>query len=258
MGPWRSTVMASLVSGSSLGSPTLSALTDPTALDALARDFSTEAPVLAAGLAHRVDQLRGLEQAAGDVEALGHETMDLLAPLADRLGMSRWRAALEDASFAVVAPVDHASLTAHLHADPVADQARVDDLMAQMRGILGQLGLEGAVTGRVKSLYSVHRKMQRKGVPASAIVDRLALRVQVETEADCYALFAAAQARFGVLDHETDDYIAHPKPNGYRSLHTAMVEPGVPEPFELQVRTFAMHEHAERGTAAHWRYKLAV
>ena len=78
-------------------------------LDALARDFSTEAPVLAAGLAHRVDQLRGLEQAAGDVEALGHETMDLLAPLADRLGMSRWRAALEDASFAVVAPVDHAS-----------------------------------------------------------------------------------------------------------------------------------------------------
>ena len=124
MGPWRSTVMASLVSGSSLGSPTLSALTDPTALDALARDFSTEAPVFAAGLAHRVDQLRGLEQAAGDVEALGHETMDLLAPLADRLGMSRWRAALEDASFAVVAPVDHASLTAHLHADPVADQAR--------------------------------------------------------------------------------------------------------------------------------------
>lgn len=138
------------------------------------------------------------------------------------------------------------------------DQARIHSLTGQLQQLLDDCGVQGVVSGRVKTPESVAAKMARKGVPRAAIVDRLAVRVVVPTVADCYAVFDAARGTYGVLPHETDDYIAHPKPNGYQSLHTALVEPGHAEPFELQVRTVAMHAHAEHGGAAHWRYKLGA
>lgn len=254
----RSTVMASLVSGSSMGSPTLSALTAPEALDALASELAPARSALADGLATRVAQLSSEDAPGAELVALSHEAVDLYAPLADRLGMARWRAELEDAGFRVLAPDDYAHLASAVGDSPRLDQARMDHLTAVMQAVLDDLGLEGEVTGRVKSLYSTHRKMQRKGVGLDEITDRLALRVKVADEADCYRVFEAVRARFAVLEHETDDYIAHPKDNGYRSLHTALRSADHAEAFELQVRTFAMHAAAEQGAAAHWRYKLGA
>ena len=258
MALWRNTVLASLLTGSSLGAPTLSALSDPAALDALALELAPARAQVAQGLAARVELLGTVDHLDPETRALSQESLDLLAPLADRLGMARWRAELEDASFRLVQPAAYAALALVVGDDLSADRARVARLSTQVEGALADLGLSGEVTGRVKSLTSTHRKMARKGVALDQITDRLALRVKVQTVDDCYTVFSSLQSRFEVLDHETDDYIAQPKANGYRSLHTAVVAPDHPEPFELQVRTFAMHAAAEQGAAAHWRYKLGA
>ena len=250
--------MASLLTGTALSSPMVQALSDPGQLDALAQDLAPEREGVAVGLQARVQQLSAMQSIDDGALALSSEAVDLLAPLAERMGMARWRAQLEDASFRVSEPDSHADLQRLLAHDPAADAARILQLKAETEGLLQDLGLQGTVSARVKSLYSLHRKMQRKGVPLEAVVDRLALRVQVNEIEDCYAVFDAARSRYRVLEHETDDYIASPKANGYRSLHTALVAPDGAEPFELQVRTHAMHARAEGGEAAHWRYKLGA
>jgi (p)ppGpp synthase/HD superfamily hydrolase len=142
-------------------------------------------------------------------------------------------------------------------AEPVA-QAEAPALAAlqgQTEDILSQLGVAGAVSGRVKSSQSLHAKAARKGLRPDQVLDRVGLRVLVDAPEDCYAVHRALLARYPIQPDSEDDYIAQPKANGYQSLHLAAHTPfGLAE---FQIRTHEMHSHAEQGAAAHWRYKQA-
>ncbi len=161
---------------------------------------------------------------------------------------------VQDVGFRVIAPNAHAQLAGAL-------PARADDRQTLNRArrsaerILTSLGIDGSISGRVKSLLSTHRKMERKGVGLDDIADRIALRIIVSDVDECYAVYEALHHRWMGVSGEQDDYIAQPKGNGYQSLHTAVWVDG--RKVEFQVRTAAMHEAAESGAAAHWRYKLA-
>jgi GTP pyrophosphokinase len=160
---------------------------------------------------------------------------------------------LQDAGFRFMDPVAHDSLQA-ITPSIDQDQAVLEEAKSQVQELVASLGIDATVKARVKSLLSTHRKMVRKEVGLDGISDRLAMRVRVQTEDECYRVLDALHTSFEPVDGEYDDYIAHPKPNGYRSLHTAVHVPG--DIVEIQVRTHAMHEAAETGEAAHWRYKL--
>lgn len=137
------------------------------------------------------------------------------------------------------------------------DHLVLDALVRDTERLLAGAGIDGRVTARIKSPASTLAKMRRKGVGPDDIFDRLALRIRVDTVEDCYAVRSLIEARHRVIAAERDDYIASPKANGYRSLHSA-VRTHLGEVAEFQVRTHAMHEQAERGSAAHWLYKAAT
>lgn len=138
-----------------------------------------------------------------------------------------------------------------------ADRAALDRLIDSAWASLDAVGIDGLVTARVKSPESLLAKMQRKQLPLQGIHDRLAVRIRVDDEADCYRVLDSLHDRFPSIESELDDYIAEPKPSGYRSLHTA-VRLGAQQTAEFQVRTHAMHAEAETGRAAHWRYKAGL
>jgi len=136
---------------------------------------------------------------------------------------------------------------------PSATPPVISAATAQAEDVLAQLGIDGTIYGRVKSPESLHAKAARKGLRPDQILDRVGLRVLVDSVSDCYAVRDALAARYPIIDDSADDYIAAPKGNGYQSLHMAALTPfGVAE---FQVRTHAMHAHAEEGAAAHWLYK---
>lgn len=243
MFPWRSLLVGSLLTGVALGDDTLRRLIQPQAIEDLARGF--DPATLATGLAHREAHLRD----ASD-PVLADETLRLLAPLADRMGLPEERARLEDASFRLVQPDAFASLDASgAHAEQT-----LAGLHDDTRRLLADHGLRGQVTGRVKSHYSTWRKMQRKGLPAAQIYDRVALRVIADDEGTLRRVLDLLHARHSPVPGEFDDYILAPKPSGYQALHTAVhTRHGVAE---FQLRTPAMDRAAESGAQAHWRYKL--
>lgn len=175
-----------------------------------------------------------------------------LTPFAERNGMLQRGAALADASFRLLQPTDHAELVARL---PSAEAER--SALSEVRDLLGSLS-DGIVTSRTKSLYSTWSKAERKGI--QVVPDRLATRVRVATIDECYALLATLHDRYAHDPDELDDYIASPKANGYSSIHTVLHVPTAegPLPVEVQLRTHAMHEHAENGSAAHWAYKAEL
>lgn len=137
----------------------------------------------------------------------------------------------------------------------VADHRLLEILTRSTERMLADSRIDGAVTGRRKSTESILAKMKRKGVPFAGIVDRVGLRIVVESESDCYAVRDLLRAKYALVAGEEDDYIASPKPSGYRSLHLAAHAGPNGEVAEFQVRTRAMHADAEHGAAAHWRYK---
>lgn len=248
----RDTLMASLLTGAALGGDLTAQLGVADGIEALARDFADAADELVVGIDARLATL-----STGSSWTLPAETLAVVAPLADRLGLSAERARLEDQSFKAMDPAGHAALAAAVGTTLDQDQARVGRLIDDLSGRVAGLGVLGEVDGRVKSLWSLQKKMRRKGVPVDAVVDRLAMRVRVDTVEDCYLVQQALLAEFPAVAGELDDYIAHPKGNGYQSLHMALVFPDAAEPVEVQIRTHAMHAAAEAGDAAHWRYKLA-
>ncbi len=172
------------------------------------------------------------------------------SPLAADEGMSRHRALLEDASFRVLEPERYQALLETLPRSPVA----MDRLVDSTSELLSTEGIEAVVTGRIKSVYSAHRKLTRKGLEPHELLDLTGLRIRVQTEAESYRVMDLLLARYPAVEGSFDDYIAQPKPNGYQSLHTAVHIQGAP--VEFQVRTHAMHAEAEHGAASHWRYKL--
>lgn len=218
---------------------------------AMARDVR----VVFIALAERLHDLRTADGLPDEQrQRLAHETREIHAPLANRLGVWQLKWELEDLTFRFLEPETYRDLASRLAERRRDREAYVEDVRERLERTLAQLGVEAEVHGRPKHLYSIHRKMQRKGVRFEDLFDLLALRVLVEDERSCYAALGVVHSLWKPIRGEFDDYIANPKDNNYRSLHTAVVGPAG-KSVEVQIRTREMHEEAELGVAAHWRYK---
>ena len=180
--------------------------------------------------------------------------LDIFAPLANRLGVWQLKWELEDLALRILDPVSYQRV-AGLIDEKRADRERyIDEVIARLRGELARSGIKAEISGRPKHIYSIYNKMRRKNVDFDALYDVRAVRVLVEDIKDCYAALGAVHSLWAPLPKEFDDYIAKPKSNDYRSLHTGVIGPEG-KSLEIQIRTFDMHRHAELGVAAHWRYK---
>ncbi len=187
------------------------------------------------------------------------ETLDIYAPLAERLGIGSVQKELEDLAFQQLESETFAELTRSLAQAEDARRAMVDQVVATLHRELTRAGIKvdpKHITGRPKHIYSIWKKLQRPkyaGQPIARIYDRLGVRVLLDDVKDCYAALGAVHSVWRPIPGEFDDYIANPKTSGYQSLHTAVIHEG--EPLEIQIRTHQMHAEAERGIAAHWKYK---
>ncbi|RMG54200.1 MAG: bifunctional (p)ppGpp synthetase/guanosine-3',5'-bis(diphosphate) 3'-pyrophosphohydrolase, partial [Gammaproteobacteria bacterium] len=188
-------------------------------------------------LAWRVQRLRGLPGEAEPVRrCIARETLDLYAPLANRLGVAQLKWELEDLSFRHLHPDTYRELARSMDDNRAGREAWIEDFVGRVRSALAEAGIEAEVYGRPKHLYSIWKKMQRKGVSARELADLLAVRVIVQTVPQCYMALGVVHGLWQNLPHEFDDYIAHPKDNGYQSLHTAVIGPGG-RVVEIQIRT---------------------
>lgn len=188
-------------------------------------------------------------------EQLAMEAMDIYAPLANRLGVGVIKWELEDLAFRYLQPEAYKSIARGLKLKRLERDNDVKEIVHTLNEAIADLHIEHVkVYGRAKHIHSIYRKMMRKHVPLSEIYDAIAVRVLVDTKEQCYAVLGLVHALWKPVPEEFDDYITHPKKNGYQSLHTA-VENAEGRVFEVQIRTFDMHSLAEKGVAAHWKYK---
>jgi GTP pyrophosphokinase len=206
-------------------------------------------------LAEQLQKMRAAKylNAAGQ-RKLAVETREVFAPLANRLGVWQVKWELEDLSFRYLQPTDYQHIAAALK---VRRSERERDIEAVKGGLDRELraaGIEARIEGRPKHIYSIWRKMQAKKLAFGEVMDVRAARVLVNTVAECYAALGIVHSLWQFIPGQFDDYIATPKDNLYRSIHTAVIGPGG-QPVEIQIRTHEMHAHSERGVAAHWRYK---
>ena len=207
-------------------------------------------------LAYRLQRLRLLKLDTDEARrrAIAQETLDLFTPIANRLGVSQLKWEMEDLAFRHLEPEAYRHLAKSLDANRAARENFIQHFITELRGKLESAGLTGRVYGRPKHLYSIHRKMERKALALDELYDLHAVRVIVADVPACYAVLSLIHGDWLHIAAEFDDYIAHPKPNGYQSLHTVVVGPEG-QPVEIQIRTEDMHHFAEYGVAAHWRYK---
>ncbi len=180
--------------------------------------------------------------------------LDIFAPLANRLGVWQLKWELEDLALRVREPETYKRVARLLDEKRSGREEYIDAAIARLREELARANINAEISGRPKHIYSIYNKMRRKGVDFDALYDVRAVRVLVDDVKDCYAALDVAHRLWTPVAREFDDYIAKPKSNNYRSLHTAVMGPG-DKPLEIQIRTFEMHQHAELGVAAHWRYK---
>ena len=206
-------------------------------------------------LAERVQTMRFLVTVDADLRrTTAKEVLELFAPLANRLGVWQVKWELEDLSLRALEPEAYKSIARALDERRHDREAYIRKVMTLLAQELAAAGIHPDVAGRPKHIYSIYRKMQRKDVGMDALYDIRAVRVLVDDVKDCYAALGIVHNLWTPLPSEFDDYIARPKPNDYRSLHTAVIGPEG-KPLEVQIRTFEMHQHSEYGVAAHWRYK---
>jgi GTP pyrophosphokinase len=183
------------------------------------------------------------------------EAMDIYAPLANRLGIGAIKWEMEDLAFRYLHPLEYKTIASELKSKRIERDRYVDAIVDTLNQKLNDLGMQHfAVYGRSKHIHSIYRKMVRKNVSLQQIYDATAVRILLETEAQCYEVLGLVHALWEQVVAEFDDYISRPKSNGYQSLHTAVLGPEN-RVFEVQIRTFQMHEQAEMGVAAHWKYK---
>jgi GTP pyrophosphokinase len=182
------------------------------------------------------------------------ETREVYAPLANRLGVWQVKWELEDLAFRYLQPADYKRIAGSLNARRSERERYIDELKTLLRGELKAAGVEAIIEGRPKHIYSIWKKMQAKRLAFEQLMDIRAARVLVNTIAECYAALGVVHSLWQFIPGEFDDYIATPKDNLYRSIHTAVIGPGG-QPVEIQIRTHEMHANSERGVAAHWRYK---
>jgi len=206
-------------------------------------------------LALQLVRMRQLKTAsAEEQQRAALETREIYAPLANRLGIWHVKWELEDLAFRFSQPDDYKRIAGWLRAKRDERERYIEDVRRDLARELEKVGVAAEITGRPKHIYSIWRKMKRKGLAFEQVMDVLAVRVQVSTIAECYAALGVVHGLWPYIPGEFDDYIATPKENQYRSLHTAVIGPGR-LPLEVQIRTREMHEHAELGVAAHWQYK---
>ena len=184
----------------------------------------------------------------------GQETLEIFAPLAGRLGIEEWRWQLEDYALKLLDPDRYRDLARWLLAERRAREAAIAEVQEQLRRGLDEAGIDAHIQSRVKHIYSIERKIRRKDADRESIYDILAIRVIVNSQQDCYGALGVVHGAWRHIPVEFDDYISAPKENGYQSLHTAVLGPDG-KPVEVQIRTREMHQNAEYGVAAHWRYK---
>ena len=208
-------------------------------------------------LADRLHNMRTLEHLTRDRQiAIAEETMQLYAPLANRLGLYAMKWELEDLGFKFLYPEEHDELVRGIEQKREERLKFIEKIMSDIRFQLKRQHIEAEVTGRAKHLYSIYRKMIRDNKTLDQIYDLFALRIIVNSVKDCYAVLGVVHEMYNPMPGRFKDYIAVPKPNMYQSIHTTLLgEKGTP--FEVQVRTWDMHRIAEYGIAAHWAYKEA-
>jgi GTP pyrophosphokinase len=209
-------------------------------------------------LASRLQTLRHLVKSddAAQRRAVGRETLDFYAPLANRLGVWQLKWELEDLSFRLLEPVLYKQIAGQLDAKRGERERYIADAIATLSRELKASGVEADIAGRPKHIYSIFSKMRNKSLSFDDLYDVRALRVIVPDVKDCYTALGVVHNLWQPIPKEFDDYISRPKGNDYRSLHTAVIGPDELA-FEVQIRTREMHRHAELGVAAHWRYKEA-
>jgi GTP pyrophosphokinase len=201
-----------------------------------------------------VDLAAAKDGHAATRERLALETREVFAPLANRLGLWQLKWELEDLAFRFLRPDDYRRIAAAL-AEKRADRERyIAALCRELEALLRGAGIDAEIYGRPKHIYSIHRKMERKQLTFEQVFDLRAVRIVTATVADCYAALGLVHGRYTYIPGEFDDYIATPKDNFYRSIHTAVFGPEA-KAVEVQIRTREMHDQAELGLAAHWRYK---
>lgn len=206
-------------------------------------------------LAERLNKMRELKAMPGENRVReAQETSDIYAPLANRLGIWQIKWELEDLCLRYLEPDSYVEIAGLLDGRRTEREQFVTDVIKLLQEEFKSIGLKAEITGRPKHIYSIWKKMQRKSVGFDQIFDLRAVRVLLATEADCYAALGVVHGLWRYIPGEFDDYIATPKANLYRSIHTAVIGPDE-KPLEIQIRTREMHEHAELGVAAHWRYK---
>lgn len=209
-------------------------------------------------LAERLIEIRQIRDFEIDYQRyFAQQTLEIFAPLANRLGIGRLKWELEDLALRTLEPETYSSIAKSLENRRVERENYLQNIMHVLTEKLQAHQIQGEVSGRPKHIYSIWRKMQKKKLDISRIFDALAVRVMVNSLNECYSVLGLVHSLWEPLPSEFDDYIAVPKPNGYQSLHTAVIGPENKK-FEVQIRTFEMHRLAESGDASHWRYKEGV
>jgi GTP diphosphokinase / guanosine-3',5'-bis(diphosphate) 3'-diphosphatase len=211
--------------------------------------------VILVKLADRLHNMRTLRYLPDDRRVrIARETMDIYAPLAGRLGMSKIKNELEDLAFQYLEPEAYQDLSAQVEERRKEATAFIAKLKGTVAEKLKAAALEATLEGRIKRLYSIHQKLRRQRIGVDQVYDFVALRIVVSTIPDCYAVLGILHNLWRPVPGRIKDFIAMPRPNGYRSLHTSVIgDEG--HPFEVQIRTREMHRIAEEGIAAHWKYK---
>ncbi len=206
-------------------------------------------------LAFRVQRLRQAVKASDDIRIpLAQESMDIFAPIANRLGIGQLKWELEDLSFRCLEPDTYKQIARYIDEKREEREQYIAGIVQIIRDELDRAGIQAEVYGRPKHIYSIWKKMVEKRRSYDELFDVRAVRVIVDSVADCYVVLGIVHGLWRHIAKEFDDYIANPKDNGYQSLHTAVTGPHG-KPVEIQIRTREMHEFAEHGVAAHWRYK---
>lgn len=205
-------------------------------------------------LAERTCAIRAVKNDVERRESIAREISDVYAPLAHRLGIGHLKWELEDLSFRYLHPDAYGKIARLLDGKRRERDRFIQQVSSQLDVVLSNAEIEFELNGRAKHIYSIWRKMQRKGIGFSQVYDIRALRILVPDVKDCYATLGLVHGLWRNIPNEFDDYIANPKENGYRSLHTAVIGPEG-KILEVQIRSRAMHEEAELGVCAHWRYK---
>ena len=217
--------------------------------------MSEDIRVLLIKLADRLHNMRTLHFCAPEKRArIAKETLDIYAPLAERIGMQEVKSELEEIAFAELHKEAHDSIVARLNFLREQGNDLVPKIIAQLQKDMEENGIKATITGREKTPYSIWRKMQQKNASFEQLCDIMAFRICVDDVATCYQALGIVHSKYHMVPRRFKDYISTPKPNGYKSIHTGVIGPENTR-IEIQIRTYEMHEVAEKGVAAHWAYK---